>query len=169
MSDLIIRHVTRADVPGLIENVLGDTGQRVVERRVGEHEVGYRHMMVAELGGRVVGTVSTGGVGHEMPDSLRLFALDVGEVHRGRGIGTALIEAVEARAAGLGLGGVNLEVSVDNGGAIRLYERRGYKFAAGPIDETWPRPLPDGTIQQVADKQWVMAKRLDGTRRTRGR
>jgi ribosomal protein S18 acetylase RimI-like enzyme len=108
----------------------------------------------------VVGTVSTGGVGHEIPDSLRLFALDVGERHRGRGIGTALIRAVESRVRELGLGCMNLEVSISNEGAVRLYKRLRFEIVDGPIDETWQRPLPDGSVEQVHDRQWVMVKRL---------
>jgi ribosomal protein S18 acetylase RimI-like enzyme len=161
MSELIIRPVKRADVPHLVDAVLGGAGRPVVERRVGEHEAGYRHMLVAEPDGRVVGTVSTGGVGHEMPDSLRLFALAVGERHRGSGVGTALTRAVESRARELGLGCVNLEVSISNEDAVRLYKRLGCEIVSGPIDATWHRSLPDGCLEQVADRQWVMVKRLE--------
>jgi ribosomal protein S18 acetylase RimI-like enzyme len=70
---------------------------------------------------------------------LRLFALDVGLRFRGRGIGTALIEAVERRARRQGLRGVNLEVGVDNGDAIRLYERLGYRRRGSPVagESSW--------------------------------
>ena len=96
-------------------------------------------MLIAESDGEVVGTVSVGGVGNQIPYMLRLFALDVGLRFRGRGIGTALIEAVERRARRQGLRGVNLEVGVDNGDAIRLYERLGYRRRGSPVagESSW--------------------------------
>ncbi|MCY3543668.1 MAG: hypothetical protein OXH22_06460 [Chloroflexi bacterium] len=52
-------------------------------------------------------------VGSRGEGSLRLFALDVGKSFRNIGVGTALIDAVEAAAIGLGLYQVNLEVSTE--------------------------------------------------------
>ena len=52
-------------------------------------------MLIASLDEKIVGTVSTTGHLHQMPNSLRLFALDVSPVYRRRGVGTALLEAVE--------------------------------------------------------------------------
>lgn len=44
---------------------------------------------------------------------------------RGQGIGTALLDAVEARLAELGVGDMTIDVVAGNEGAMRLYERRG--------------------------------------------
>ena len=49
-----------------------------IANRLEESRLGYRDMLVAELDGRVVATVSMGGHGFQRPGSLRLFALDVG-------------------------------------------------------------------------------------------
>ncbi len=46
---------------------------------------------------------------------------------RGAGIGTALMDAIEARARELGIGYLSLSVRTANEGARRLYERRGYR------------------------------------------
>ena len=46
---------------------------------------------------------------------------------RGRGVGTATLSWIEAEARRLGLGAVALSVMAHNAGAIRLYERLGYR------------------------------------------
>ena len=55
--------------------------------------------------------------------------LTVGVVpfRRRQGVGSLLLDALEAHAAGRGVGTVFLEVRVDNAAAIALYERRGYE------------------------------------------
>jgi len=45
---------------------------------------------------------------------------------RGRGLGTAILEAVEREAAAAGVGALHLLVRPDNGPALALYEARGY-------------------------------------------
>ena len=117
-------------------------------------------MLVAELDGRVVGTVSMGGHGFQRPGSLRLFALDVGPDFRRGGVGTALVRAVEAIASGRGLDEVNLEVAIDNEDAIRLYERLGYRRHGEPVMDRWEKRLDDGSSLLVEVPSWVMVKRL---------
>lgn len=118
-------------------------------------------MLVAGFDGRVVGTVSIGGPRHQMPDSLRLFALDVAKEYRKKGIGTSLIRAVEVIAVGRGLGHVNLEVGIGNEGAMRLYKRLGYEVVSGPVEDSWQVLLEDGSTITEREQVWVMMKRLN--------
>ncbi len=61
----------------------------------------------------------------------RLYSIAVDGRARGRGLGAALLHAVELRARRCGCTLLRLEVRQDNSGAIRLYERLGYRrFAA---------------------------------------
>ena len=56
-----------------------------------------------------------------------------------RGIGTMLIEAVRAEAKRLGCYQVMLTTTNDNIGALRFYQRRGFRLAAirpGAVDRT---------------------------------
>ena len=115
---------------------------------------------MAELDGCPVGTVSTGGHGFQRPGSLRLFALDVGEAFRGRGVGTALVNAVEAAAADRALTEVNLEVALENEDAVRLYERLGYNRLGEPVMDRWEQHLDDGGSRLVEEPSWVMIKSL---------
>ena len=118
-----------------------------VNRRWEEHRHGYREMLIAELDGKAVGSVSVTDQRHQLPNSLRMIALDVGTAFRQKGVGSALMEVVEQRARRLGFQFVNLEVGVNNRDAMRLYKRRGYERLGAP--------------KMVADEMsWIMIKRV---------
>ena len=112
------------------------------------------------LAGQTVGTVSIGGRKEQVPDTLWMFALDVGHQYRRLGIGTALIMAVEDEAAQRGLEAVRLEVALDNMDAIRLYKRLGYDRLGSPIIVRWSRLDRRGKPEQVVEQVWVLNKRV---------
>jgi ribosomal protein S18 acetylase RimI-like enzyme len=63
----------------------------------------------------------------------RLYSNADADAARGRGLGEALVGAVERMARARGSAQLRLEVRQDNAGAIRLYERLGYRlFGAYP-------------------------------------
>ncbi|MCY3543332.1 MAG: GNAT family N-acetyltransferase [Chloroflexi bacterium] len=153
-----IRAVELPDVDALADVLGPEVSRAQVRRRYDESLLGYREMLVAELDGRVVGTVSTGGWGFQRPNSLRMFALDVGKEFRSRGVGTALIDAVEAAAISLHMNEVNLEVSVDNVNAIRLYKRLGYRCLQEPVTESWDELDEERNRRTVEGLSWIMIK-----------
>lgn len=53
--------------------------------------------------------------------------LAVAPTERGHGIGTMLLDAVDARLAELGIGDIFIAVLTGNAGALRFYERRGLR------------------------------------------
>jgi ribosomal-protein-alanine N-acetyltransferase len=57
----------------------------------------------------------------------RLYSLATGPESRGKGVGTALVEAGETAARQRGCRALRLEVRADNPTAIKLYERLGYR------------------------------------------
>lgn len=66
-------------------------------------------------------------------DVARLYSIAVADGARGRGIGEALLTAIERAARRRGAARMRLEVRQDNASAMRLYERRGYaRFAETP-------------------------------------
>jgi GNAT superfamily N-acetyltransferase len=70
-------------------------------------------------------------------DSLEIATINA--LDRYRGIGTMLIEAVRAEAKRLGCHQVTLTTNNDNIGALRFYQRRGFRLAAirpGAVDRT---------------------------------
>ncbi len=89
--------------------------------------------LVAVQDGRVVGygacSIVRGGpfLRADMRTHGYLETLVVAKAHRGAGIGSALLQAIEAHVAGRGLRTLALGHLVANEGAARLYERHGYR------------------------------------------
>lgn len=61
----------------------------------------------------------------------RLYSIAAHHAARGQGVGSALLDAVEQLARRRRCRALRLEVRADNAGAIRLYERLGYRRIAG--------------------------------------
>ncbi len=157
---ITVREAEESDITKLAAVLAPELSAEQLNRRWQENKDGHREMLIAVLGRQVAGTVSTTGHRFQRPDSLRLFALDVGPAFRGQGIGTALTHAVEERARRAGLMSVNLEVSVENTSAMHLYERPGYRISGKPVMDRWERPTDHGGCEQVEDLSWVMTKAL---------
>jgi GNAT superfamily N-acetyltransferase len=83
----------------------------------------------AEVDGQVVGLVGAGS--GEFSGTAALTSLWVDPRFRGRGVGSALIDAVEEWALGQGLSQILLWVTETNQVAERLYERRGFTRTGG--------------------------------------
>lgn len=95
-----------------------------------------RSVFVAHDRGTLVGYAVLMYVG----DTADLPRIAVSSEHRRRGIGGKLVDAVIARAAGLGCSELLLEVDGDNEAATALYQGRGFE----PIN-TRPRYYPNGS------------------------
>lgn len=80
-------------------------------------------MLVAEAGGEVVGMLSA----RATPWGFGEIGMSVSEGWRGRGVGTALLEACIAWARGRGLHKLSLEVFPHNEAAIALYRKLGFE------------------------------------------
>ena len=158
---LSVRPAVDGDLGPLTAALGPDVPAAQVTRRLEESRLGYRDMLVAELDGRVVGTVSMGGHGFQRPGSLRLFALDVGAAFRRRGVGNGPGKGRRGHSLRRALDEVNLEVAIDNKDAIRLYERLGYRRHGDPVSDRWERRLDDGSSQMVDVPSWVMINRLE--------
>jgi ribosomal-protein-alanine N-acetyltransferase len=70
----------------------------------------------------------------------RLYSIASKPEARGKGVGTALLNAVEAAARQRRCHAVRLEVRDDNANAVRLYERHGYRHIGH-----YPHYYQDGT------------------------
>ena len=84
-------------------------------------------------------------------DEVHINNLAIRPSHRGRGLGTALVQAVLAHATAVGALRATLEVRESNTGARRLYERLGFHvrgrrpgYYIGPVEDAlifwWDRP-----------------------------
>ena len=61
-------------------------------------------------------------------DRVYVSVVHVSEKCRGQGIGHLLLAAVEAEAREMGVPALYIHAEADNAGAIRLYEREGYRM-----------------------------------------
>jgi len=157
-TSLVVRPMSEADVEPLAA-ALGWPAYGI-ERRWNERKAGYREMFVAAVDGRPVGSVSINEK-PEAPGLLHLFALDVAELHRNRGIGARLIERMEDIARDRRSTGVCLEVSVQNAGARRLYARLGYRPEGAPFANQWNRYDAEGNLaEEVVETVERMVKRF---------
>lgn len=55
-----------------------------------------------------------------------IYSLSVAPEARGQGIGTQLLEAIDARLGTLGIHDVAVSAMIENDAALRLYQRRGF-------------------------------------------
>lgn len=157
-SIVIIREMRGEDIEPLAEAL--DWPWRQIDRRWQELVAKWREMFVAEIDGRAVASVSI-NERPEQPGLLHLFALDVAPSLRNRGIGTQLIEYVEAESRRRGLDGVYLEVAVTNANARRLYERLGYKQQGVQFVAQWNITQDDGTVEERIEDMVRLVKRFD--------
>lgn len=91
---------------------------------------------IAERGGRIAGLVTF----EARSGILEIATINALDLYQG--IGTMLIEAVRAEAKRLGCHQVTLTTTNDNIGALRFYQRRGFRLAAirpGAVDRARQR------------------------------
>lgn len=132
-----------------------------IDRRWQELVAGYREMFVAIVDGGPAGSVSI-NEREERPGMLHLFALDVAEPLRSRGVGSRLIASVEEEARRRGLDGAYLEVGVENTDARRLYERLGYERDGVPFLNSWNTYDADGNFrEEIVETVCRMVKRFE--------
>ena len=113
-----------------------------------ESNFSYRNCVVAEQDGAVIGMLFTFPIEEgqqaegepadpilkpyeelEMPGSFYICALALFAGFRGRGAGTKLLSIARKQAHQRGLGTLSLMVFEQNEGALKLYERNGFRVA----------------------------------------
>jgi ribosomal protein S18 acetylase RimI-like enzyme len=152
-----VRAVRREELPALA-CALVETSEAQLENRWQEQELGYRELLVADVDGEMVGTVSINDR-HARPGSLHLFALEVAPAMRGRGIGGAIVTYVLEEARRRGHRRVYLEVRSDNR-ARRLYHRLGFRRVGPGFVNAWWRFNDDGTRERVEEHSYRMIRRV---------
>ena len=122
-----IRAMQPADadaVAALWSDTFGYTEARNEPHRVIADKLEVRDdlLLVAEVDGRVVGTLLVGYDGHRG----WLYRCAVADDHRRQGIARALVRAGEARLEALGCAKVNLQLHVTNEAGKRFWAAMGY-------------------------------------------
>ena len=146
MRECVIRGVEESDLPEVIRVEFWSFPYPFENEVLALLYIAWRrYFFVAECFGQVVGYVagrSEGGWGH-------VVSIAVMPRWRGKGLGKALMLALEEAFVADGLINSYLEVAVWNRGAIALYKRLGYVIA-GIVRNYYP----DGS------DAYVMVKRL---------
>lgn len=125
---------------------------------------GRRLLLVADLNGYPVGRIAlvfSGGNPLYANGRTRayLYSLQVISFLQGLGIGSHLLDAAENELRERGFRHAIIAAALDNEGAQRLYQRRGYvRYAEDP--GRWSYTDPDGIIHQVEEPCWLMRKSL---------
>ncbi len=137
-----IREASAADavaLAGLINELGYEVSAAGVADRLADQQAMGLGTLVAELDGAVIGCASWSlmRVLHRPGPVGRVSMLVVSEVARGRGVGKALMAAVEAKCASLGCVLVEVTSNVRRDKAHRFYEGLGYdktsfRFARTP-------------------------------------
>ncbi len=128
--DLTIRDAAAADAPAiaLLLGQLGyPTGPSAVEERLERLRIVGDRIVVADVDGRAVGLAHlqvAPALELDRP-AAKIGALVVDNAHRGRGIGRALVEAMEDEARTRGCGVLFLTTSERRDDAHAFYERVG--------------------------------------------
>jgi GNAT superfamily N-acetyltransferase len=124
----------RAEDAAAIATLLGQlgypTGAAAVNGRLDRLRDAGDRVVVAEVGGRVVGVASL-HVSPSLEDdgpAGKLAALVVDEAHRGSGIGRALVDAMEAEARARGCAVFFLTTAERRADAHAFYERLGLEY-----------------------------------------
>lgn len=129
---MIVRAVGAAD-RGAVDRFLEERSTARVARLGELVDTTRRPALIAEDGGRLLG-VLTYAIDGDACEVLTLHATD-----RRRGVGTALLSAVERLAASAGCGHVWLITTNDNVDALRFYQRRGFRISElhpGAVDRS---------------------------------
>ncbi len=126
VTDLWVR--LAADQREYGSHLLSEDNRTTIRESVARHAVGDT-LLVARAGA-VVGfamvAVKPGGFAQDCTRGV-VENLYVATGRRGEGVGTALVEAAEARLADRGADVVSIEVMAENGQARELYRRLGYE------------------------------------------
>jgi len=156
VKNLAMRSLEERDLAALGDDL--GLSRRHIADRWRERQAGELTMLIADIAGTVVGSVSF-DERDMFKGLLHLYALEVVPDVQRRGIGTRLVEAVEAEAAQRGLSGMHLAVATDNVEAIRLYQRLAFKRTGEPYTSRWIWYGTNGERREIVERCFRMVKR----------
>ena len=169
-AGLRVRPAGLSDLPALTAlRAAAGWGSGGLEGSFAAVAAGRQAILVAELDGRAVGTVTASFMpaGTGRTGSGHISDLVVAPRWRRRGIASELLAAAEEAVRRRGLQGVTLDVDAHNEGAMRLYLGRGYhrlgpaQFPWGPGHTLLKMLEPDGRPVPALPRGWpAWARRL---------
>lgn len=157
--DVVVRTTHEEDL-ALLEWFGMFTPHRELIREAFERqERGEVVMLVAEVNGFPAGQAWVDLERSADVSAGYIWAMRVLPMLQRKGVGTRLLEAVEEAIAARGLRQAEIGVEKDNTGALRLYERAGYRVV-NELHETYEFLTPEGALVRVPVDQWILRKVL---------
>lgn len=161
---ITLRQMHRDDLPKLEWYGEFKHFRNLFRRSFREQALGNRYLLVADCRGFPVGRLFVqlhsrhGGIadGHTRG---YLYSFHVMEMFRGCGIGTRMIQAAEHILITRQFKKVSIAVAKENEGALRLYQRQGYRIYADDAGH-WRYVDHRGVIQDVHEPCWLLEKML---------
>lgn len=165
LDQVIVRQVTSDDLIDLEWNGEYRHFRHVYAEAFKRMQRGYSILWAAELVGKgLIGQVFIQFICDrpELADGVErayLYSFRVRDAYRGKGVGTRIMDVVEADLQARGFRYVTLNVARDNPRAQQLYVRRGYQVVA-PEPGIWSYIDDKGIWRQVKEPAWRMEKAL---------
>jgi ribosomal protein S18 acetylase RimI-like enzyme len=164
-KQVIIRHASRQDLPGLEWEGEFTHFRHVFAEAFRLKELGDVIMWVAEL--PEFGLIGQLFIQLYGPNQLQangkryayIYGFRVRNVYRGQGIGSRLLQKAETDLVSRGFQRIALNVARDNKPARRLYERLGYRVVA-PEPGIWSYLDDQGRRRFVNEPAWRMEKQF---------
>ena len=131
---------------------------RYVREALARRDIGEVDYVAAWLGSELVGL---GGIDYaKVPGVGTIWMLGVAKSRRSKGIGTAIVEHLEARAIDRHIDATALAVETDNSRAEALYMQLGYQRTGVVEEESWEQESESGEVTTHHAQSWVMRKAL---------
>jgi ribosomal protein S18 acetylase RimI-like enzyme len=141
-----------------LARLIPETSAAQLANRWREQGLGYRELLAVERDGQLLGTVSIAQSVRPMR-GVHLFALEVAQAWRNRGVGSEVVRWVVDEARRRSQRRVYLEVRMDNP-ARRLYHRLGFRRVGEPFINAWWRFQDDGSQERVEEESVRMVRRV---------
>lgn len=162
--DVTIRPAVRADLPKLEHEGNFTKFRNLFRRAFREQQNGRRLMLVADSNNYPVGRlfILYTSSDHSIADGKRrayLYSFFVMTPFRGYGIGSAMVAHAERVLRDHGFRYVTIAVAKHNAGALRLYERLGYKKMRDDAGR-WSYTDHKGRQHNINEPCWILEKAL---------
>jgi len=166
LERVIIRHLVKTDLPALEWGGEYSHFRRLYAGVYQSHFQGKAVMWVTELpGAGLIGQlfVQLTSSRPELADGTTrayIYGFRIKPAFRGYGLGTTMMQVVENDLRRRNFHRVCLNVNRENEGALRLYEKLGYRVVAAEPGQ-WSYIDDQGKRQDVSEPAWRMEKLLD--------
>jgi ribosomal protein S18 acetylase RimI-like enzyme len=139
--------------------------RNLFQRSYREQIEGRRLLLVADSNGYPIGRLfmqfqSKNKVTSDGKTRAYLYSFHVMDLLRGHGIGNRMMDVAEAMLVERGFKYGTIAVAKDNVGALRLYERRGYRVFSED-EGKWRYYDHRGFLQHVHEPAYLLEKLLD--------